>query len=92
MAKERIRVLISAPSLSVDKNVSGISAVVSSIIESKNDIVYYHLEVGRTDKDKWGLLSYLNTIYRLFLFPVYILKNRIDVFHQNLPFNNKGKS
>lgn len=90
MVNDRIRVLISAPSLSVNKNVSGISAVVNSIIGSKNDIVYYHLEVGRTDKDKWGLLSYLNTIFRLFLFPVYILKNRIDVFHQNLPFNNKG--
>lgn len=88
--KRRIRVLISSPSLDASKNVSGISAVVAALIESNKEVQYYHLELGRTDKDKLGIVSYLNSIWKLISFPFVVICKKVDVYHQNLPFNNKG--
>lgn len=90
MAKERIRVLISAPSLSVNKTVSGISAVVSSIIENVQDVEFFHLKAGRSDHDFFGIVGTLTFLINVLRFPFIINKHQIDIYHQNLPLNTKA--
>jgi glycosyltransferase involved in cell wall biosynthesis len=84
-----MNVLISAPSLDTNNNVSGISSMVSTIMTySKKN--FYHFEIGQTDIGGNGIVNFLTLLLKLLAFPLVLRKNRIDIFHQNLPFNTKG--
>ena len=52
---EMRKVLIVAPSLDVEKNVSGISAVVNFIIANNREYEYVHFMQGKSDNEKGGL-------------------------------------
>ncbi|WP_165040340.1 glycosyltransferase family 4 protein [Dysgonomonas sp. ZJ709] len=86
-----MNILITAPSLDVSKNVSGIAAVVTTILSNNKDHSYYHYLLGRPDivNDFFWLFRLLN---QLVLFPFALKKNKIDLVHQNLPLNAKGIS
>lgn len=84
-----MKILITSPSLDSAKNISGISAVVNSIIESNHEHQYYHYCLGRKDKDS-RIMSVFILIRQLLIFPFFITSNKIDVVHQNLPFDKKG--
>lgn len=86
-----MRILISAPDLAPEKNVSGISSVVSAIIQGLDKYVrFFHIKLGRSDKDFWGIKGYLRLLKNLAFFPFIIHRNKIDLFHQNIPMNRKG--
>ena len=87
----QMRVLISAPDLSPEKNVSGISSVVATIVDGLSDRVqFFHLKAGRSDKDFLGMAGYFYLLFSLLTFPVTVIFNRINLFHQNVPLNFKG--
>lgn len=84
-----MKILITAPSLDTSKNVSGISTVVNTIIENNFQHRYYHYLLGRPDKTKG--LTYIFTFFKqLFCFPIALYRNKIDLVHQNFPFDPKG--
>lgn len=86
-----MRVLISAPDLTPGKNVSGISSVVDAIITGLEDKVeFIHLKAGRSDLDSSGVKGYFQLIKSLLLFPWIVYRDKIDLFHQNVPLNGKG--
>lgn len=77
------RVLITSPSLEMEKNVSGISALVAPLVRGYPS-VFTHLSVGTEDKkkgwmNKFSALFY--SVFRLFWFRVGCLKG--PVFHLN---------
>ncbi len=86
-----MRVLISAPDLSPGKNVSGISSVVDAIITGLEDkFEFVHLKAGRSDLDSSGVKGYFQLIKSLLLFPWIVHRDKIDLFHQNVPLNARG--
>jgi glycosyltransferase involved in cell wall biosynthesis len=90
MKRRKLNVLITAPSLDVTQNVSGISSVVLSIMTRNDQCVYHHYLLGRPDK-KLNILSWLaSLITQLLFFPLALKKNKTDLVHQNLPFDPKG--
>ena len=84
-----MNILITGTSLDPEMNVSGISSVVSSIIKhSQNNIIHYQL--GREDTGVSGLNRFAKLLAQLIRFPFAIYKYKIDIVHDNLPFNAKG--
>lgn len=85
-----MNVLITAPSLNVNRNVSGISSVVGTIIQNNNEITYHHFVAGREDGDNSTLqrLSALGKSYASLVKT--FLKKDIDLVHLNLPLNPKS--
>ncbi len=77
-----MRILITAPSLDENKNVSGISTLVREIIKHGN-AEFYHFQAGRQDDDKidigWILRQILLT--PRFLWTIY--REKIDLVHIN---------
>jgi glycosyltransferase involved in cell wall biosynthesis len=85
-----MNILITAPSLNPSKNVSGVSSVVQSIIKYNEEQHYYHYLLGSPDK-KTNKLSWGVQLTKQFIFfPSFVRKNKIDLVHQNLPFDSKG--
>ncbi|MFC0875447.1 glycosyltransferase family 4 protein [Saccharicrinis sp. FJH2] len=85
-----MNILITAPNLDPNKNVSGVSSVVNLIINSNSLHHYSHYLLGRPDKKLTKLSWLYYTIKQILLFPFAIKKNNIDLIHQNLPFNLNG--
>ena len=85
-----MNILITAPSLNPALNVNGISTVVQTIIQNNEKHTYFHYLLGRPDKKQNKLLWLLQLIKQLVLFPVALKKNKIELVHQNLPFDMKG--
>jgi len=85
-----MNILITAPSLDPTKNVSGIATVVNTIIENNEGHCYFHYLLGRPDGTQNPLSWLIQAIKQLSLFPFFVNKNKIDVVHQNLPFDPKG--
>ena len=87
-----MRVLISSPDLDVGKNVSGISSVVRAIMKGMpaQGIELLHLKEGRSDRDRFGIVGYLNLLWNLITFPFVRYSRKISLFHQNVPFTTKG--
>ncbi|WP_066754518.1 glycosyltransferase [Sphingobacterium populi] len=84
-----MKILITAPSLETSKNVSGISTVVNTIIANNVDHEYTHYLLGRPDQS--NSLTYLFVFIRqLMFFPIILKREKIELVHQNLPFDPKG--
>jgi len=85
-----MNVLISAPSLDPRTNVSGISSVVQNvIIAAKPDCLYHHFQVGKSDKEN-RIVSLVKLTFSVIRYPYSLLSNKIDIAHQNIPFDRKG--
>jgi glycosyltransferase involved in cell wall biosynthesis len=89
MRKEKLHILITAPSFDQEKNISGISSVVQMIIKHNDKHIYHHYVLGKPDNKNF-LIQILLLLQRLLLFPFALRKNHIDVVHQNFPFDPKG--
>lgn len=81
-----MKILITAPSLKTNKNVSGISSVVNNIL-AITKLSYFHLVVGKEDQRKRSLLWVLDQITLPLKLIKTIISNKIDVFHLNAPLN-----
>lgn len=82
----RMKVLITAPSLDENRNVSGISTVVRQIIE--NGAAHYeHFSAGRQDGARTSAPWILKQIFLPALFFQTIRRRKIDIVHVNTAFN-----
>ena len=78
----KIKILITAPSLETSKNVSGISSVVAQIVEhSRNE--FYHFTAGRRDGEKVGFGWILRQIAIVPHFFRQIRREKIEIVHIN---------
>lgn len=85
-----MKILITAPSLNTQNNVSGIATVVKGIIANNISHQYYHYKLGRPDHARNKFLLFFLIFKQLFLFPIILKFKSIELVHQNLPFNLKG--
>lgn len=85
-----MNILITAPNLDPNKNVSGISTITNEIIKNNKKQNYFHYLLGRKNNEKGKLIWLKNLLTQLLLFPTSVKKNNIDLVHQNLPFDTNG--
>jgi glycosyltransferase involved in cell wall biosynthesis len=85
-----MKILITGPSLNPKKNVSGVSSVVNTIIKYNNFHQYFHYLLGREDKPINKFYIIYNIIAQLIKFPFFVKLNKIEIIHQNIPFDTKG--
>jgi glycosyltransferase involved in cell wall biosynthesis len=85
-----MNVLITAPSLNVNKNVSGISAVVGTIINNNKQTNYLHFLAGKEDESITILKRVVDLVKSYGLLVKILMKNNIDLVHLNLPLNPKS--
>ena len=85
-----MNIVITAPSLDPSQNVSGVSTVVSSIITYNKKHHYFHFLLGRADHQINKFSWLIRLLRQLSWFPFFVKRNRIELVHQNLPFDAKG--
>ena len=85
-----MNILITAPSLDTNINVGGISTVVKTIIEQNRQHNYYHYLLGKSDGEMNRIKGLIKLLMQLFKLPLFIKKYKIEIIHQNFPFNPKG--
>lgn len=81
-----MKILITAPSLDVDENVSGISSVVRQIIENSR-FDFYHFQAGRKDAEKANGSWVFNQISSVPQFYRQITGEKIEIVHINTALN-----
>lgn len=59
-------VIITAPSLDPTQNVSGVSSVVTFIINNNRECDYTHFQIGKTDGESGGVLRRLSRIWKCY--------------------------
>jgi glycosyltransferase involved in cell wall biosynthesis len=84
-----MKVLITAPSLDEQDNVSGISTMISSIIENGGSD-FVHFTAGRKDGDKFDLNWILTQLKLPFVFRSAVNRARPDVVHINTSFEPRS--
>ena len=84
-----MKVLITAPSLDNQENVSGISTMIASIIESAGDN-FVHFAVGRKDVEKFDLGWVRRQVILPFSFRRAISRSKPDVVHINTSFEPRS--
>jgi glycosyltransferase involved in cell wall biosynthesis len=85
-----MNILITAPDLNPSKNVSGIATVVKTIIEYNIQHRYFHYLLGRPDKSGSRIKWFVQLCKQLLAFPCFVKRHKIELVHQNLPFDPKG--
>lgn len=86
-----MNVLITAPNLNPLKNVSGIATVVATIMEyNRQQHRYFHYLLGRPDEKLSKINWFLQLVKQVLCFPIALRKHKIELVHQNLPFDPKG--
>ncbi len=81
-----MKILITAPSLEINENVSGISSVVRQIVE-RSRFEIYHFRAGRKDGEKANSSWILNQILSIPRFYRTIFSQKIDIVHINTALN-----
>lgn len=85
-----MNVLITAPSLNVNKNVSGISSVVSTIIHNNKATKYIHFLAGKEDTNT-SMSKRMRDLAKSYVALIRIFRKQpIDLVHLNLPLNPKS--
>ncbi|WP_316771008.1 glycosyltransferase family 4 protein [Pedobacter frigiditerrae] len=85
-----MKIAITAPSLDTTKNVSGVATVVNTIINHNTQQHYYHYLLGSPDKRLNKLTWAFELVRQILAFPFFLKRDKIDLVHQNLPFDPKG--
>lgn len=76
-------ILITAPSLNENENVSGISSVVRTIVNNDANNHYFHFRLGKKDGEKKGFLWLVNQLIIPVTLMRFIVKNNINIVHLN---------
>jgi glycosyltransferase involved in cell wall biosynthesis len=85
-----MNIIITAPSLNSNHNVSGISSVTNFIIEKNPSQNYIHFEIGKRDSDGRGLSRVLNILKSYFKWFFLLMKTKDKLVHFNLPLDAKS--
>lgn len=84
-------IIITAPSLDVCDNVSGVGAVVRFIIDSNKEKNYIHFRVGRKDCEANNLFNgILRNIKTYFLWKRFLREHSDAIIHYNYPLDAKS--
>jgi glycosyltransferase involved in cell wall biosynthesis len=84
-----MKVLITSPSLDDHENVSGISTMISNIIENA-DCEFVHFEAGRKDGEESGFTWFFTQLKLRFVFREAISRAKPDVIHINTAFEPRA--
>ena len=84
-----MKVLITAPSLDQNDNVSGISTMIAGIIENTG-CEFVHFTAGRKDGGKFDLNWLIRQLKLPFLFRAAIARSKPDVVHINTAFEPRA--
>lgn len=76
-------ILITAPSLNENINISGISSLTKTIIGNAVGQNYFHFTIGRKDAEGRGIKWILNQVLLMPHFVAFTIKNKIDIIHLN---------
>lgn len=85
-----MNIIITAPSLDSNQNVSGISSMVNFIITKNPQNNYIHFQIGKRDTDGRGFSRILNILITYFKWPLLLLKTKNKLVHFNLPLDAKS--
>lgn len=84
-------IIITAPSLDLWENVSGVSAVVRFIIENNRDKSYVHFRIGKKDSDTGGVVGGVFRFAGVLLrWARLVESNKNAVIHYSYPLNAKS--
>jgi glycosyltransferase involved in cell wall biosynthesis len=78
------RIIITGPSLDLDKNIGGISSVVSFIIRNNKNYYYYHFELGKHDNEKRASLYLLRLMKAWLRWFIMMISSKGIIVHFNI--------
>jgi glycosyltransferase involved in cell wall biosynthesis len=84
-----MKIIITSPSLNVNTNVSGVSAVTNFIIKLNTQHEYVHFEIGKKDAVGRGLAWFLNLL-RMYFHWVYLMCTTRHFIHFNFPVDKRS--
>jgi len=85
------KIIITAPSLDTRENVSGVSSVVSFIIENNKGQQYIHFTIGKKDNEKGKIFRrYIRTIKTYKAWKKLLLKESEAIIHYSFPLDAKS--
>jgi glycosyltransferase involved in cell wall biosynthesis len=92
VAKIKLNVLITAPSLELTRNISGISSVVKIIMENDYQVEFKHFQIGSEDsKSKISIYNVVKKILFTYInFWRVLSHSEVDLIHLNVPLNSKA--
>ncbi len=85
-----MNIIITAPSLDLNHNVSGISSVTQFIIEKNPTHHYIHFEIGKRDQAGRGISRLLNILKSYFNWFFLLIKTSDKLVHFNLPLDGRS--
>ena len=84
-------IIITAPSLNPDENVSGISSVARFVIENNHQDNYLHFQIGKKDNEDGKILHVLlNTISRYRSWKKFLKHHSDALIHYSYPLSGKS--
>lgn len=78
-----MNIIITAPSLDPNINVSGVSSVAKFIIDNNPHHHYIHIELGKRDQEGRGVAWGLRILIALLKYTLYILVRKAELVHFN---------
>ncbi len=85
-----MNIIITAPDLDSQKNVSGISSVVNFIIDKNPKHHYIHFEIGKKDDEKRGIKWFLKIAKNYFKWFYLMATVKDKLVHFNLPLDKRA--
>lgn len=85
-----MNIIITAPDLDSDKNVSGISSVVNFIIDNNPQHHYIHFEIGKKDDERRGIKWFLKILKNYFKWFYLMATVKDKLIHFNLPLDKRA--
>jgi len=82
-----MKILIVAPSLDIERNVSGVSAVVNFIIANNKECEYVHFLQGKSDDEKGTVKRVVRAVRSFCLWRNLLKGADVDVIHYNYPLD-----
>ena len=88
--KYKNEVIITAPSLNPDVNVSGISSIASFMINCNQNCRYIHFQLGKGDEEKRSIIWFSRILISYLKWVKLLLVNRHAQIHFNLAVDKRA--
>jgi glycosyltransferase involved in cell wall biosynthesis len=85
-----MKIIITAPSLNTNQNVSGISSVTRFLIQNNKSVEYKHFELGKKDGDKRNISWFIRNIITYFKWIFLIVSMGRALVHFNMAVDKNG--
>jgi glycosyltransferase involved in cell wall biosynthesis len=84
------KVLITAPSLDLKKNLGGIAAVTTFIINNNKSFEYIHFELGKHDNEIRGAFYYFRILKAWILWAYHMTLSKFSLIHFNIALEKRS--